>query len=260
MSSNSRVRAAIAFCNALQDNTDTNDMLVFANCLLHGGAMHMTEQEAIEAINVVRGVIAQVQNAPFMERKDTLMEVLKKLDEDDEIYQAFLDTLGFKKDLASLLVYTNKFYEFGVSNEKKREHDYPGVVISTAHSSKGLEFPTVYNMISEYDSERMHATGKDIQKQVEEHRRLFFVSATRARDRLIVTSQYIVGGARDRGYCENTYLKEAYHIQGMNFDLDTILQQKELRAAEQKAQKAEAAAKRQQEIDEIKSKLAAATA
>ena len=55
----------------------------------------------------------------------------------------------------------------------------------TAHSSKGLEWPVVYNMISKYDAESLNTSEK-----IEERRRLLFVSATRARDELYITGQW----------------------------------------------------------------------
>ena len=61
------------------------------------------------------------------------------------------------------------------------EQKYQGVVLTTAHSSKGLEWKAVFNSISGYDSASLHTSGPKHQKKVEEARRLLFVSMTRAR-------------------------------------------------------------------------------
>lgn len=60
------------------------------------------------------------------------------------------------------------------------------VVLMTSHSSKGLEFPTVFVAGVEeglYPALRDGSTAFDL----EEERRLFYVSVTRARDRLVLT-------------------------------------------------------------------------
>ena len=89
--------------------------------------------------------------------------------------------------------------------------DYPGVVLTTAHSSKGLEWPVVYNSISKYQNNST--------KISEETRRLLFVSCTRARDELYVTGQYAVSSAKDfKNRQLNEYLKEAYAAAGQVYN------------------------------------------
>ena len=90
-----------------------------------------------------------------------------------------------------------------------------GVVLTTAHSSKGLEWPVVFCTISEFDSKRLHR-GHKSDDEIEETRRLIYVAMTRARDRLFITSRYTAYGSKeDRTY--NQFLKELYDQTGMDF-------------------------------------------
>lgn len=96
------------------------------------------------------------------------------------------------------------------------EQKYQGVVLTTAHSSKGLEWKAVFNSISGYDSASLHTSGPKHQKKVEEARRLLFVSMTRARDLLYITGQYVAYGPKDdRTY--NQFLREVFEAEDIPY-------------------------------------------
>ena len=96
------------------------------------------------------------------------------------------------------------------------EQKYQGVVLTTAHSSKGLEWKVVFNSISNYDSESLHKTGVKHKKKLEEARRLLFVSITRARDLLYITGQYVAYGSKeDRTY--NQFLREVFEAEDLPY-------------------------------------------
>ena len=59
-----------------------------------------------------------------------------------------------------------EFKRFGDKEEKKMEQSYEGVVLTTAHSSKGLEWEYVFNSISKYDSEWLHSSGKKAKERL----------------------------------------------------------------------------------------------
>ena len=82
----------------------------------------------------------------------------------------------------------------------------------TAHSSKGLEWPIIYNTITKYQKGAVMRI-----KDVEETRRLLFDSATRARDELYVTGLYANGTKMNK--VENRFLKELFEIEkkGWNY-------------------------------------------
>lgn len=72
-----------------------------------------------------------------------------------------------------------------------------------------MEWPIVINEISKYHDKNL------VNEDVEEKRRLFFVSATRARDELYVVSQRYAYGSKGNGNnipdtrVQNRFLEEA---------------------------------------------------
>ena len=184
---NSRVQAAIAMIKVMQNIGDTTNLLVYANALYGGGLceqpMHVIQAKTAEALEAIRECI-KIANP--VERRTRIIELAEELDDvEDEVYEGFIDALKFKATSQAIYDYANDFNSFGQETAIRRNHSYPGIVLVTAHSSKGLEWPIVYNMISKYDSESLNTSEK-----IEERRRLLFVSATRARDELYITGQW----------------------------------------------------------------------
>ncbi len=84
-----------------------------------------------------------------------------------------------KQEFEEMLDYCRRFETYGSDQNHKREHSYPGVVLTTAHSSKGKEWLVVIKC-----AEPVSLKGnreKDSLPEFEERRRLLFVSATRAK-------------------------------------------------------------------------------
>ena len=220
---NSRVKAAIAFVRCLGCDIDTQSMLVYANAKLGGGLFEKTASEIEELVDEGRMEAAMIDVALPHEKKDALLEILKGIDHnDDEIYQQFLETLS-RKTFEKIVEYCNDFLVFGAKNEARREHDYPGVVLTTCHSSKGLEWPIVYASLSQFDSEKksLHAGSGASIRALEEVRRLLFVTATRARDELYVTGKYVAYGKKGH-YTYNQFLKDSYEANGQVFSIFDI--------------------------------------
>lgn len=171
---------------------------------------------------------------------------------DDELYDYFLSLLYNNDDLQSELEYTRIFKKYGSKMNKKMDQSYEGVVLTTAHSSKGLEWPTVYVSISNFDSERLHK--KRNTAELEEKRRLLFVSTTRARDELIVTGQYVAYGPKDdRTY--NQFLKELYNLTGQDYQpvdpMEAVRDEERRQKAREKQKERYAAKKLEQNIANI---------
>lgn len=247
---NSRVKAGIALCKALQDNLDTLDAMIYANAKNGGNLMKATKEELEAALEDAKADMESVHAIPDETgRKARLMELLEVLNDEDEVYESFLETLK-RKPMARLFEYVNDFYRFGSSAAVRRTHSYPGVVLTTAHSSKGLEWPVVYNLLSKYDTPEMHTSSSVAKEIYEERKRLLFVSATRARDELIMTGQYIAYGSQKEGYHTNEFLEEAmaitesvkpdYDPEKRPFTLESVLQMKADRKAEEARKKKEA--------------------
>ena len=89
------------------------------------------------------------------------------------------------------------------------------MALTTAHSSKGLEWDIVYNSITKYDNKLIRYDSRI--DELEERRRLLFVSATRAREKLIITGLYYsFGTVKDKNF--NIFLKECYENVGKDIE------------------------------------------
>lgn len=94
--------------------------------------------------------------------------------------------------------------------------DFDGVNVSTVHSSKGLEFPVVFlcNLVSdrfptrnrsdripmpeELIKEVLSEEVSSKEEHIAEERRLFYVGATRAKERLYLTASHFYGNAKTK--------------------------------------------------------------
>ena len=133
--------------------------------------------------------------------------------------------------------YAEDFSFFGKDRAVKLTGFYPGVVLSTAHSSKGLEWPVVFNMIGSYDKKELHGnTTRHKTERIEEERRLLFVSSTRARDVLYVTAPYTSGGHAGE-YVYNQFLMDAYKANDQEFSVTEIEKERYERKKEKEEQK-----------------------
>ena len=137
--------------------------------------------------------------------------------------------------------YCNDFNLYGDHEEKRRENNYPGVVLTTAHSSKGMEWNVVFNSLSKYDDKSIHTTKSYRNNDIaEERRRLLFVSATRAKKELYITSTYVAyGSGKDMRL--NIFLEEAckaadapYNDGAIRYELDAKRKERSRKRAEEK--------------------------
>ena len=229
LAENSRVRAAIAFVKVLQDFRDSTDLLTYANAREGGTLLNASEEEIRKCTEDAMMNIRRISGLPEKAKKEKIIEALRELDRnDDEVYQSFVETQSFKPTVGKIYQYCNDFYTFGSETAVRRNHSYPGVVLTTAHSSKGLEWSVVYNMISKYDSEEMHEYTSRAIELKEERRRLLFVSATRARDELYITGQFTAfsrkseSDPKKRVHIHNEFLKNAYAAVGIRMTDDLI--------------------------------------
>lgn len=247
---NSRVKAAIALVTALQNPEDTADAMIYANAKAGGGLIDKSAKELEEALKDAKADIEAVHTIPNEDaRKEKIIELLEALNDEDEVYESFLETIK-RKRMDKLFEYVNDFYRFGSSAAVRRNHSYPGVVLTTAHSSKGLEWPVVYNMLSKYDTPEMHTNSSVAREIYEERKRLLFVSATRARDELIMTGQYIAFGSAKEGYTLNGFLQKSMEIansvkpdfdpEHASFTYAEVMAMKAARKAEEDRKKKEA--------------------
>ena len=232
---NCRVKAAVGFFNVMQDKANTSDLLKYVNAKLHGGLMDKTEEEIAELCDDALAEIEALEAYDEEEKKEEIMRLLRALDSnEDEIFNGFLDDIELRPTAERMTEYVDAYQKYGQKEKAKRSKVYPGVKLMTAFASKGLEWPVVFNDINEYESDRIPRYGES--DASEETRRLYFVSATRARDELYVVANYVAyGPARDHVY--NRYLKESYDIVGQKFDASSIEAQIKEKKARQKAER-----------------------
>lgn len=229
---NSRVLGAIALAKALEDPTNPHNYFEYCVAKYDG----VIDGENADVFNEDIGLIkAQFNNLCFKDFDEQrrifhqYLDVLKR--PTDELYDYFLDCLYACEDLPSEVDYIHNILDFAPDFKKKMEANYAGVVLTTAHSSKGLEWPTVFVSLSEFDTKRLHR-GHRSDDEIEEARRLIYVSMTRARDDLYVTGRYTAYGSKiDRTY--NQFLKELYDITQMDFQ--PVDPMEAVREAERKA-------------------------
>ena len=211
---NSRVKAAVGLYKAFNDPLDMKDTLVYANAYIGGGLLDYSQDDIKTMNESMREKVNELYKLPLPEegKKEKLMEMFGDIDpNEDEIYQSFLNKIK-TRSVAGMGNYIEDFLVFGKNSKYRRKYTYPGVVVTTAHSSKGLEWPIVFDMISGY-----FRGGRLTQNELEEKRRLLFVSSTRARDELIVTGRYTSSGSQSKGFVFNKFLREAFEANNEPF-------------------------------------------
>lgn len=236
---NSNVKAAMSLAEAFYQ--PESDLLYF-NYLVskyRGDIFHKkTTTELRLEVDEMKNVFMNIDQLEIPYQRIIFHNYLDALKEGDEIYQSFLELIYANEDLQSELEYIKNFSVYGEGAGKKMEQRYEGVVLTTAHSSKGLEWKVVFNSITNYDSAPLHTSGPKHKKKVEEVRRLLFVSITRARDLLYITGQYVAYGSKeDRTY--NQFLREVFEAEDIPYcpvdpNEDLKAQQRKNRAAARK--------------------------
>ena len=206
---NSRIRAVLAFARVVRDTSNTKDALTAANALFAGTLM---DKEPEEVENAVRQIVERAEMIRSAgDQKSLFLSYIDEISLEDEAVAHFREGLD-TKDYEEIIDYCRDFSLYGDGVEYRRTDSYPGVALVTAHSSKGLEWPIIYNTITRYQKSAVMRTV-----DVEETRRLLFVSATRARDELFITGLYANGTKMNK--VENRFLKELFDIvsKGWNY-------------------------------------------
>ena len=208
LSENVKVRAALSLAEAFWQPEADQLYFDYLVALYEGNIFDRF------AVSEIQGKIKEMsdrfmgfESMEIEQQRMAFHDLLDRLSGGDEIYQYFLELVYDNPDLQSELEYMRNFKRFGENTAKKMEQDYKGVVLTTAHSSKGLEWPYVFLSLTNFDSKQAHMQSR---KEVrEETRRLIFVAATRARDQLWITGQYVAYGSKEeRVY--NQFLEESF--------------------------------------------------
>jgi DNA helicase-2/ATP-dependent DNA helicase PcrA len=126
--------------------------------------------------------------------KDDLFDILEELQESARGYKSYGE-------------WTEHIAEYTAEMKKlaaQRETTDNAVTLATLHSSKGLEFDTVF--IIDVNEGIMPYKKAVLDKDIEEERRLFFVGMTRARKRLYLSS---VSALRDESAEVSRFIGES---------------------------------------------------
>ena len=247
MLENSRVQGICSLARAYRDITATKEVLIVENCLAGGKILSLTDDEIAGVIEDGQQRILAVRSLFEPKRGESFRNLAKELAAADDVALNLAERLGRFVTADEMVSYIEAFIRFD-GEDLKREGLYSGVVLSTAHSSKGLEWPVIINSVTKYDK-KDGMSGRER----EEQRRLLFVSATRARDELYITGQVRLSGTAETGYAVNRFLDEASVITGQPLDYFDEEGRKE---REEKREKriAEEAAKRAAKKPELSKK------
>lgn len=211
---NSRVAALRTFYDAFSGKG--NQGFVDYQNVLSNGALLGASAEQLE--NTADIMANEIKDQP--RDLETFMHFAEALDEDktDACYQEFLERIRFCRSTDELQEFWQEFNIYGSTSEYKREGIFEGVCLNTIHSAKGLEWDTTYLSLSKLDKPSYHSRNYRNSKEHDESIRLFFVGATRARDNLIMTGEYLVNMDKTTGPVFNQFLKMAYDIAGKPFE------------------------------------------
>lgn len=205
---NNRVQAVLKFAHLVYKDPDSfsDDTLVVANALADGNLIEEDVDKLIEKLTEVNEYIKAIRESHELKKKELFIKMLRMIAHGDEAVLNFEEK--FKDmDFEEIIKYCDDFEIYGDNMQYKRSQLGEGVMLITAHSSKGLEWKYVFGSITGF-----HKLGKKSisRRKQEELRRLLFVLITRARDVLKLYGLYAVSGNAKDGYVYNMFLKECY--------------------------------------------------
>ncbi len=203
LNENSKVMGALALADAFYDPELTINYFKYLVAKYDGDIFKLrTKEEIMEEVLQLRDVFKKMEyyNMPFDRQRDIFHSLLEDIrsEEEDELFEYFLDLLYQKEDLPSELTYTRTFKKYGSKMAKKMEQDYEGLTLVTVHSSKGMEWPIVILSLTSFDNEALHKVSKKEDK--EERRRVMYVAITRAMNELYVTGEYVAYKKKHQHY------------------------------------------------------------
>lgn len=205
---NNRVQAVLKFAHLVYKDPESfsDDTLVVANALADGDLIEADVDTLIEKLTEINEYIKMIRESHELKKKELFIKMLRMIAHGDEAVLNFEEK--FKDmDFEEIIKYCDDFEIYGDNMQYKRSQLGEGVMLITAHSSKGLEWKYVFGSITGF-----HKLGKKSisRRKQEELRRLLFVLITRARDVLKLYGLYAVSGNAKDGYVYNMFLKECF--------------------------------------------------
>lgn len=195
---NHNVRICINLAKYLKsDDVDTNDYYLFEYVSVVSEETNKDDLALL--ISQAKDVIINLQDENYdkIEIFRLMIEPLLKK-EDDIVASTFINNLlnerewynftDFESHLSKHVLYSDD------GQMDKDETEYNAVVLTTYHSSKGLEFEKVFLLMDKFD----YDPSKDID-DVEEQRRLFYVGVTRSVKELYMVYNINMDKSRGKG-------------------------------------------------------------
>lgn len=139
---------------------------------------------------------------------EELEEILEEFKSAAEGYKTIVEFLGHVKDVSEQI--------------EQGKHEQNGVILSTVHGVKGMEFKNVY-LINCVEEIIPHKSSMD--DNIEEERRLFYVGITRAIDNLYIFSPKNVRGSfKDKSrFIKECNLKTKIKYDTFGFEIGDIV-------------------------------------
>lgn len=260
------VKAVEALSRAVESPDATELYLEFLVAKYNGHLYEngRTKEDIEEEISQMSKTFKNLALKEFGAQRHIFHTYVDMLETRDEIFSYFKDSCYRQPDFVEEIAYIDRFVHFGQNEEIKMSQEYAGVTLTTAHSSKGLEWPYVFATISDYDNEVINRKKSD-NAEVEEIRRLEFVAFTRAKDHLFVSGTYKAwdkpkkddsGKTVGRNVGYNRFLKEILEDNGINYVPDDPTEAlREKHAAEVRKENARKAMEKRKANAERKEKL-----
>jgi DNA helicase-2/ATP-dependent DNA helicase PcrA len=170
-------------------------------------------QAGVSLTNFYNTIIELNESIESVDLRDLIEVIMKKTDYEEALKadeDSYSDRMENIKELKTVLKETDEFY-FGTNQEKleallsdlalRTDNDDSkkdkGVILSTYHQVKGLEFKNVFMVAME--EEIFPSMNSVLDAEVEEERRICYVGITRAKDRLYIShslNRYLFGFQR----------------------------------------------------------------
>lgn len=213
--SNSRVNALCTFYESFRDGTRMG-FLDYKNVIMHGA---LKGADATEIDTLLSDFSDEVKAVKVNGKQGikAFIEYSNKLDEEktDECFQDFLEKVGYCEDMNDLDEFFRDFKRYGQDSCFKREGKYEGVCLTTIHSAKGLEWDITYLTLSHLDRREYHTRSANFINSglSDEVIRKLFVGATRAREELIISGQYVLSmDPRSNACILNDYVSQCFDL------------------------------------------------
>ena len=156
------------------------------------------QNNALSSWQLLCSILLRLQTAEHKENVELAIKMILKDFYFDYIKRTFSNKNPILADIMKVSVFASQqsnlqdfldsttlehsFFDASFS-EKKRTQE--GVILSTIHQAKGLEFHTVF--LLEVAQDRFPSSKAQTKEEIEEERRLFYVGITRAQQELYIT-------------------------------------------------------------------------